>query len=72
MATLGQTRQAQRKAEALLREQPGVNGIGISRRGKGFVLQVQVYERTGGRDLPADIDGVPVVTVEVPRSISAL
>lgn len=50
----------------------GVNGIGIGRRGAGYVLTVNVTEPTTSERVPGSFDGVPVeVRVVGPVRVTA-
>jgi hypothetical protein len=61
-ATLDQARVAKRKAIELLAEIPELRGIGIAPLiGGGFGLKVNLLRATEGVQIPAEIDGVPVI-----------
>ena len=61
-AALSAARAAKRKALSRLRDIAAVNGIGLARRGTGYILKVNLSAPlTGASALPADIDGVPVM-----------
>jgi hypothetical protein len=59
-ATLEQARAAKAKAESLLSRNRRVNGIGVTRRGKGWGVKVNLSGATRA-NLPSEIDGVPVL-----------
>jgi hypothetical protein len=64
-ATLDAARGAKRTALARLRGHASVNGIGLARRGAGYVLKVNLAAPLAEAErLPQEIDGVPV-TAEV-------
>jgi hypothetical protein len=42
--------------------EPGVVGIGLARRGSGYVLKVNLADPAAAPRVPGDIDGVRVVT----------
>lgn len=56
--TLDEARAAKSKALTLLRNAPSVVGVGIARLNGGYCVKVNVSRSR--RDMPADIDGVPV------------
>lgn len=56
--TLDEARAAKSKALTLLRNAPSVVGVGIARLNGGYCVKVNVSQSR--RDMPADIDGVPV------------
>lgn len=51
-------RRAQARLCAALRGRPGVCGVGLTRRGDGYALRVNVVHP--GVHVPAVVDGVPV------------
>lgn len=64
--SLEKARAAKSKALRKLSGMPGMNGVGITRRGKSFALKVNFEERPEG-DVPSEIDGVDVITEVVGR-----
>ncbi|MDR3635325.1 MAG: hypothetical protein P4L84_16090 [Isosphaeraceae bacterium] len=68
-ADLEQARAAKERAKALFAGKASVVGVGINRVGGGFGVKVNLSEPPPpGVDLPATIDGVPVL-VEVVGTI---
>lgn len=67
--TLEEARAAKRKAVAQLAGVAELNGIGITRIGKGYGLKINLT-RAVARVLPEEVDGVPV-RVEVVGTIRA-
>lgn len=67
--TLEEARAAKRKAAAQLAHVAELNGIGITRIGKGYGLKINL-SRSVAAVLPRDVDGVPV-RVEVVGTIRA-
>lgn len=65
---------AARAAKAHLLQQlagaPGVNGVGLTRRRGEYLVKVGLVA-AAGCDVPAEVDGVPVV-VEVVGAVRAL
>ncbi len=57
--TIQQARAAKLKAEALLSRNTKVNGIGLTRFGKGWCVKVNLSGPTRAV-LPEEIDGVPL------------
>ncbi|WP_456820774.1 hypothetical protein [Cellulomonas sp. URHB0016] len=57
-ADLESARRAQGHLRTELMGRAGVTGVGVARRGSGYVLRVNVVDPTV--DVPADTDGVPV------------
>ncbi len=59
-------RASARAAKSALSEQlaavPEVVGIGLARRGTGYVVKVDLAEPGAARRVPSDVDGVRVVT----------
>ena len=59
-------RAAARAAKSVLAESlgadPGIVGIGLSRRESGYVLKVNLADAAAARRVPGDVDGVRVVT----------
>ncbi|NUU17571.1 hypothetical protein HP550_09940 [Cellulomonas humilata] len=55
---LGAARLAHARLRALMTGRPGVCGVGLCRRGEGYVLRVNVVD--AAVDVPTDVDGVPV------------
>ncbi len=47
---------------ARLSAEPGVVGIGLSRRASGYVLKVNLADPGAASRVPGDVDGVRVVT----------
>ena len=65
MSELGPARAAKERLAAALADHPLVTGVGIARRDGGHVLKVLLVEHA--HDIPAEQDGVPVVTEVVGR-----
>jgi hypothetical protein len=59
-ATLEEARAAKSKVESRLSRNRHVNGIGVTRQGKGWGVKVNLSGPTRA-NLPREIDGVPVV-----------
>ncbi|WP_091941658.1 hypothetical protein [Trujillonella endophytica] len=59
-------RAAARAAKSALSQQlaavPEVVGIGLARRGTGYVVKVDLADPLAARRVPRDVDGVRVVT----------
>jgi hypothetical protein len=55
-------RAAKRTLAARLAPEPGVVGIGLARRGHDYVVKVDLADPATAVRVPADVDGVPVVT----------
>lgn len=68
-ATLAQADSARCKLREQLARVPGIQGIGIAVLVGGYGVKVNVLDDTP-RDIPGDVDGVPVI-VEVVGVISA-
>jgi len=67
MVTLDAARGATPHAlQMLLKSHPEVSGVGVTRRGRGWALKVNLTRRPR-RPLPKEIDGVPVVEEIVGR-----
>jgi hypothetical protein len=47
---------------AQLAREPGVVGIGLARRDTGYVVKVDLADEGAASRVPADVDGVRVVT----------
>jgi len=60
MADLQQVRAAKARLRAQLAGRDGVGGIGITRAGDGYCLQVNVTRPADGEGLPVKVDGVDV------------
>ena len=60
------TRAAARAAKSVLAESlgsdPRIVGIGLARREQEYVLKVNLADADAARRVPADVDGVSVVT----------
>jgi hypothetical protein len=65
-ATLQEARAAKARIESLLARNRKVNGIGLSRRGKGWCVKVNLSGPTKA-NLPKEVDGVPVQIEQVGR-----
>lgn len=63
-ATLTEARAAKARAESMLARNRKVNGIGLSRRGAGWCIKVNLSGPTRA-NLPDEIDGVPVYVEQV-------
>ncbi|WP_231486735.1 hypothetical protein [Candidatus Blastococcus massiliensis] len=55
-------RAAKRTLAARLRAEPGVVGVGLARRDTGYVVKVDLVDEGAASRVPADVDGVRVVT----------
>jgi hypothetical protein len=64
-------RAAKTTLSARLSAEPGVVGIGLARRDRGYVVKVDLADAAAARRVPGDVDGVRVVTevVGVIRSL---
>ena len=56
--------------DELLSNHPEVSGVGIARSGTGWALKVDL-RRPAGRDLPQEVDGVPVIAEVVGRVVAS-
>jgi hypothetical protein len=65
---LQEARAAKERAKKMFRQFGKVNGIGITKQGDSYAVQVNFEETPGkGTPLPQDIDGVPVVVHVIGR-----
>lgn len=64
-------RTAKEQLRARLAQLPGVNGVGIGRRGGGYVVTVTVTEQTVREQVPTSCEGV-AVEVRVAGPVRAL
>jgi hypothetical protein len=55
-------RAAKTSLAASLAGQPGVVGIGLAREANGYVVKVDLADEGAASRVPADVDGVRVVT----------
>jgi hypothetical protein len=55
-------RAAKTSLTASLADQPGIVGIGLALGDRGYVLKVNLADAGAAVRVPADVDGVPVVT----------
>jgi hypothetical protein len=55
-------RAAKTTLSARLSAEPGVVGIGLARRDRGYVVKVDLADAAAARRVPGDVDGVRVVT----------
>jgi hypothetical protein len=55
-------RAAKSSLAAQLASDPGVVGIGLARRDTGYVVKVNLADESAADRVPADVDGVRVVT----------
>lgn len=58
-ASLEQARMAKEKLTVMVRQEPAVNGIGISRNDDGFYLKIN-FAADPSSHVPNEIDGVPI------------
>jgi hypothetical protein len=63
-------RAAQRHLALILSDWPQVNGIGITRKGDGFGLKLNLTEGSPRAEVPAEVDGVPVQVEVVGRAFA--
>ncbi len=71
-SSLDQARAAKQQAFSTFSRLADVVGVGITRRGEGYAIKVNLRQPpASGIDLPDDIDGVPV-QVEIVGTISKL
>jgi hypothetical protein len=63
--TLQQARKAKAKLARMLRHVPELQGLGIAMVEGGFGLKVNLARQVSSPEIPAQIDGVPVVVVIV-------
>lgn len=61
MATLDEAKRVKSAAGERLLALSGVKGVGVTRRGDGFALKVNVDRAEAGEAVPPQIDGVDVV-----------
>jgi hypothetical protein len=59
-ATLAEAREAKQKLFRQIASRRDVNGVGIARDGRGYAIKVNLSEEPHGRELPTEVDGVPV------------
>lgn len=59
-ATLAEAREAKQKLFRQIAKRRDVNGVGIARDGRGYAIKVNLNEDRRGRELPSEVDGVPV------------
>jgi hypothetical protein len=57
---LDRAQEAQGRLTEALAGKPAVSGIGLSRVDGGYVLKVNVRATRARKDIPVEIDGVPV------------
>jgi hypothetical protein len=55
-------RAAKSALAARLSAEPGVVGVGLARRGGGYVVKVDLADSGAAKRVPGDVDGVRVVT----------
>lgn len=60
-ATIDDARAAKIRAKVVLSRVPGLRGIGLTRRGKGYAVKVNLEKPVIGRNLPTEVEGVPLV-----------
>jgi hypothetical protein len=72
MATIEQARQAKTRIQNLLNDVPQINGIGITRSDGGWGVQVNVRPGfdAASLNIPASVDGVPVIARDIGRAIA--
>ncbi|PFG35004.1 hypothetical protein [Sanguibacter antarcticus] len=61
MADLDKARHAKLRLRSELADRDGIRGVGISRGDDGYRVQVNVLSASDNRDLPATVEGVPVL-----------
>jgi hypothetical protein len=66
-AALEAARRAQKKVRRIVAEAPAYCGIGITFVGDGYGVKVNFRETPSGIEVPAEIDGVPIVIDVVGR-----
>lgn len=73
MVTMNEARSAKAALRDTLRDVDGVQGVGLAQRGDDhdWVLQVNVLSLRARKDVPPDVDGVPV-RVNVVGAVTAL
>lgn len=73
MVTRDEARSAKSALRETLQQVDGVCGVGLTQRGDGrdWVLQVNVQSVSARKDVPPDVDGVPV-RVHVVGAVEAL
>ena len=62
MTDRASARAAKTALSARLAADPGVVGIGLARRGAGYVVKVDLADSQTASRVPGDVDGVRVVT----------
>ncbi len=62
MPTRAAARAAKSVLAASLGADPGIVGIGLARRERGYGLMVNLADPAAARRVPGDVDGVRVVT----------
>jgi hypothetical protein len=60
MADLSKARAAKARLRSDLAGRDGVCGVGISRGADGYHLQVNLQRESDRKDVPGQVDGVPV------------
>ena len=62
MSDRASARAAKTTLAARLSAEPGVVGIGLARRDRGYVVKVDLADAAAARRVPGVVDGVRVVT----------
>ncbi len=62
MSDRSAARAARSTLASWLASEPGVVGIGLARRGSGYVVKVDLADAHAASRVPGDVDGVRVVT----------
>jgi hypothetical protein len=65
VSDLARARAAKKHLLAQLSGRPGVNGVGIARRGSTYRLKVNVRDPQAAGELPAEVDGLEVTVAVV-------
>jgi hypothetical protein len=52
---------AKQKLRSHLAGHPGVRGVGLTRRGEGYAVKVNLENVPEDDTLPTDVDGVPII-----------
>ena len=68
--TIDSARAAKTQVKKALSRLPELAGVGLTRLGSGYAVKVNLQKAIVGKQLPTQIDGVPVV-VEVVGTVKA-
>lgn len=60
-ATIEAARAAKDKVKRTLADRAGIVGVGVTRRGKGYAVKVNLARSADRASMPRNLSGVPVV-----------